>query len=212
MAIKVLIVDDHIIFIQTLSVLFERESGIKLVGQTGDSQSSMQLIKETTPDVVILDLVMPGINGIGLARQIRSRLSSIKMICLSMHSEPQFVRAMVNAGASGYVLKNNAFSDLVSAIQAVYSGRKYFSKEIRSPIHPENNTEGKKRKGENLSPREKSVLCLIAEGNTSHKISSILGLSVHTVIRHRQNIMDKTGLRTTAELTRFAVCQRLIPL
>ncbi|MGD8786658.1 MAG: response regulator transcription factor [Phycisphaerales bacterium] len=211
MAIKVLIVDDHIIFIQTLSVLFERENGIRLVGQTGDSQGSIQLIKETSPDVVVLDLVMPGINGIELTRQIRSRFSNIKVICLSMHSKPQFVRAMINAGASGYVLKNNAFSDLVSAIQTVYSGRKYFSKEIQSSANHGNISEGGRRKSERLSAREKSVLCLIAEGNTNHKISSILGLSIHTIIRHRQNIMNKIGLRTTAELTRFAVCQGLMP-
>jgi DNA-binding NarL/FixJ family response regulator len=210
MAIKILIVDDHIIFMQTLNVLFEHEDDIRLVGQTSDSHSSIQLIEEMAPDVVILDLVMPEINGIELTRQIRSRFNGVKVLCLSMHSEPQLVREMVDAGVSGYVLKNAAFSDLVNAIRAVYSGRKHFGKEIQHSVHPENNIEGKKQKGKGLSTREKSVLCLIAEGNTNHKISSILGLSIHTVIRHRQNIMDKTGIRTTAELTRFAVCQGLL--
>lgn len=212
MDIKIFIVDDHTIFRQALSALLEQEDGIKLVGQTGDSYNSIHLIEDTAPDVVVLDLVMPGINGIELTRQLRTRFSGIKVLCLSMYAEPQFVREMADAGASGYVLKNAAFSELANAIWAVHAGRTYFSKEIQSLLHPENNTEDKKRKSNRLTTREQSILCLIAEGNTSQKISSILGLSPHTIIRHRQNIMDKTGLHTTAELTRFAVYQKLTPL
>jgi DNA-binding NarL/FixJ family response regulator len=212
MDIKIFIVDDHTIFRQALSVLLEQEDGLKLVGQTGDSHNSIHLIEDTAPDVVVLDLVMAGINGIELTRQLRSRFSGIKVLCLSMYSEQQFVREMIDAGAFGYVLKNAAFSELANAIRTVFSGRTYFCKEIQSFLNPEKNKEGKKQKGKRLTNREQSVLCLIAEGNTNQEISSILGLSAHTVIRHRQNIMDKTGLHTTAELTRFAVYQGLMPL
>ena len=210
MAIKILIVDDHKIFIQALNVLLKNENNIEIVGQTEDSVNAIDLVEEKVPDVVVLDLAMPGINGIELTRQLRHRFSNIKVICLSIHNEPQLVREMVDAGVSGYILKNAAFLELTDAIRDVHRGRIIFGKEIRAFIHPESDAIGKKPKGAKLTDREKSVLSLIAEGNSNRKIASFLALSIHTVVRHRQNIMDKTGLRTTAQLTVFAVRQGLI--
>jgi two-component system, NarL family, response regulator NreC len=212
MATKIFVVDDHEIFRQALGVLISQQNEIKLVGQTGNPLKSIQLIEETAPDVVIMDLLMTGLNGIELTRQLRSVYCNIEVLCLSMCCEPQYVREIVDAGASGYVLKSAAFSELADAIQAVYSGRTYFSQVIRSFLLPDDRTISKKRKDNGLTTREQSILCLIAEGNTNQEISDILGLSVYTVIRHRQNIMDKTGLHTTAELTRLAVYRNMMPL
>jgi len=210
MATKIVIVDDHKIFMQALTGLLEWEHSIEVVGQTDNSQNAIELIEEKAPDVVVLDLAMPGINGIELTRQIRARFNDIKVICLSIHTEPQLVRETVDAGASGYILKNAAFSEFADAIRQVYYGKKYFSGEIRSFIHPESDSLGKKQRGKRLTGREKEVLRLIAEGNRNREIASVLGLSIHTIVRHRQNIMDKIGLRTTAELTHFAVRQGLV--
>ena len=212
MAIKIFVVDDHEIFRQALGVLISQQNEIELVGQTGNPLKSIQLIEETSPDVVIIDLLMTGLNGIELTRQLRSIYSNIEVLCLSMCCEPQYVREIVEAGASGYVLKSAAFSELADAIQAVYSGRTYFGIAIRSFLLPDDSTTNYKRKDDSLTAREQSILCLIAEGNTNREISSILGLSVHTIIRHRQNIMDKTGLHSTAELTRLAVCRNMMPV
>lgn len=212
MAIKIVVVDDHEIFRQAIEILIAQQKEIKLVGQTGYPQNCLRLIEETAPDVVVLDLLMPGINGIKLTRQLLSAFSRIKILCLSMHSEPHLVREIVDAGAAGYILKSAAFSELAYAIRSLYSGRTFFSKEIQNFLHPANTTTSTRRKDNCLTTREQSILSLIADGNTNQEISSIFGLSVHTVIRHRQNIMDKTGLHSTAELTRFAVCRNLFPV
>lgn len=210
MAVKILIIDDHKIFIEALNALLKNENSIEVVGQTENSVNAIDLVEEKKPDVVVVDMAMPGINGIELTRQLRHRFSDIKVICLSIHTEPQFVRGMVNAGVSGYILKNIAFLELTHAIRSVHRGREFFSKEIHAFISQESDAIGKKPKGANLTAREKSVLSLIAEGNSNRKTASFLALSIHTVVRHRQNIMDKTGLRTIAELTGFAVRQGLI--
>jgi DNA-binding NarL/FixJ family response regulator len=212
MSIKVLIADDHQIMREGLRSMLEQEHDIQVLGEAEDGRMIQRLARELLPDVIIMDVAMPDLNGIEATRQIVAEFPKVKIIALSMHDDRRFVLNMLKAGAVGYMLKDCAFKDLAKAIRVVMSHKIYLSHEVAdivvkdylsSPQHGESSA------FHLLSPREREVLQLIAEGKTSALIGESLHISVKTVETHRQQIMVKLKIRSVAELTKYAIREGL---
>ena len=173
-----------------------------------NGRQALLLARRLKPDVVIMDIAMPELNGIDATRQIVAEVPGVKVIALSMHSEKQFVEGMLRAGVVGYLLKESAFEELIKAIRVVCAGKKYLSPDVtdivlRDYLSP---PDGKNiEQASDLTLREREVLQLLAEGRTTRVIADILHVSVKTIETHRKNIMDKLGLYTVAEMTKYAV-------
>ena len=215
MSIKVLLVDDHQIIREGLRVMLEKEHDITIVGEAEDGRMAEQLARELVPDVIIMDVAMPDLNGIEATRQITAKLSGVKIIALSMHDDRRFVLNMLKAGAAGYILKDDAFKSLSKAIRMVMSNKSYLSNQIADMLdnHGFTSSHGmKSTDGELLSSREREVLQLVAEGKTSNQIAEKLHISAKTVETHRQQVMLKLNIKNVAELTKYAVREGLTML
>ncbi len=215
MSIKVLIADDHRIIREGLRVMLEKEHDIKVVGEAVDGQMTERLARELVPDVIIMDVAMPDLNGIEATRQIAAKLPGVKIIALSMHDDRRFVLNMLKAGAAGYILKDDAFKSLSKAIRMVMINKTYLSNEISELA--ENNfftssTGMKSTDGQLLSCREREVLQLVAEGKTSNQIAENLHISAKTVETHRQQVTLKLNIKNVAELTKYAIREGLTTL
>ena len=209
--IKIVLVDDHKLLRDGLRNIIEQKSNMHIIGEASNGREAIKLCSKLCPDVIVIDVAMPEMNGIEAAKQIHRNQPNIKIIGLSMHSGKQFIQGMFKAGAFGYLLKDGDADELISAITAVVQGKKYLSKEINQDFL------AKLKKGEllektHLSSREKEVLQLIAEGKSSKKIGELLFLSSKTVDVHRNNIMKKTELYTIPELTKYAIQNGLTSL
>ncbi|MCD6216625.1 response regulator transcription factor [bacterium] len=210
-----IIADDHKIIRDGLKSLISPHSDLQVVAEAGDGRRAVELVRELRPDVVIMDVNMPELNGIDATRQIVSEIPDTRVIALSMYSDRRFVNAMLKAGASGYLLKDCAFEEIIRAIKTVLNGQMYLSATITSQVVDDLIT---KKAGENestlsmLSNREREVLQLLAEGNSTKEIASTMNVSVKTIESHRKNIMDKIDLRSVAELTKFAIREGLTSL
>lgn len=206
--IRILLADDHQILRHGLRVLLEKESGIEVVGEAEDGRRAVDLARTLKPDIIIMDLQMPILNGIEATRQILARTPHCKVIFLSMSSDPIVVRQAIQAGARAFVLKDCAFDELIKAIGSVKQGEQYLSQKIVGVVLTDYM---KQLHGSNdlapsvLTSREVEVLQLLAEGKTSKEIAAVLGVSVKTVDTHRQNLMAKLDLHSIAELTKFAI-------
>jgi two-component system, NarL family, response regulator NreC len=212
MSIKVLIADDHQIMREGLRTMLEKEPDIQVVGEAEDGRMVQRMAMDLAPDVIIMDVAMPDLNGIEATRQIIAALPGVKIIALSMHDDRRFVLNMLKAGAAGYMLKDCAFKDLAKAIRVVMSHRTYLSHEVadivvKDYLSATNPTESSAF--QLLSPREREVLQLIAEGKTSALIGESLHISIKTVETHRQQIMVKLKIRSVAELTKYAIREGL---
>lgn len=207
---RVLIADDHRIFRQGLRALLEKEPDIEVVGEAENGVRAVELARKLSPDVVIMDVTMPDLNGIEAARRIRASCSETCVIGLSIHSDKRFVAGMLDAGASGYLLKECAYEELILAIRRVVKGRTYLGTSLREKFQ-EGRSRGM-RPSSVLTPREREVLQLLAEGNSTKDIASHLNVSVKTVETHRQHIMEKLGLHSIAELTKYAIREGLTSL
>jgi len=208
MSIKILLVDDHRIMRAGLRSLLEKESDMKVVAEASDGRTAVRLVREVTPDVVIIDITMPDLNGVEATHQILAESPNVKVLALSMHSDEQFVAGMLKAGASGYLLKDCASEELCQAIRAVIGGETYLSPRIASIVVEDYRRELSKEqltKAPELTAREREVLQLVAEGETSKRIAQRLHVSVKTVEAHRQQIMDKLNIHTVAGLTKYAI-------
>ncbi|MFZ3138767.1 MAG: response regulator transcription factor [Thermodesulfovibrionales bacterium] len=215
MNIKILLADDHKIMREGLRALIEKHSDMSVIGEADDGRTTVRLAHELLPDIVIMDISMPDMNGIEAARQIISQDSRIKVIALSVHSNKHFVSEMLNAGASGYLLKDCAFHELVNAVRAVFSNRSYLSPEITDiMIKDYKNMLSKETLSvfSLLTQREREVLQLIAEGKTTKEIAHLLNVSVKTVETYRQQIMNKLDTHSIAELTKYAIKEGLTSL
>jgi two-component system response regulator NreC len=212
MSIKVLIADDHQIMREGLRAMLEKEHDIVVLGEAEDGRMIERMARELAPDVIIMDVAMPDLNGIEATRQIVAELPGIKIIALSMHDDRRFVLNMLKAGAAGYMLKDSAFTDLAKAIRVVMSGKTYLSHEVTDIVvkdYVSSSQPAESSAFHLLSPREREVLQLLAEGKTSALIGERLHISVKTVETHRQQIMVKLKIRSVAELTKYAIREGL---
>lgn len=213
--IKILIVDDHKIVREGIRSLIEKQPNIKVVGEAENGREAIDLSAQLSPDVVLMDITMPDMNGIEATVQITSASKKIKVLALSMHADKRFVLRMIKAGAAGYLLKECAFEELKTAITTVMENEVYLSPRIQGIIVNDFIRNPAKEDSENfltLSPREKEVLQLLAEGNGTQKIADKLFVSVKTVDTHRRNIMEKLGVHSVAELTKIAIQEGIISL
>ena len=212
MSTRILIADDHKIIRDGLQSLLEKHSGIEVVGEAETGRMAVKLAKDLIPDVVVMDIGMPDLNGIDATRQIVTDHPGVKVIALSMHSDKRFVSGILKAGASGYLLKDCAFEELAQAIKTIVLGRVYLSPAITGVIvddYVHISVEKEQSHPEKLSTREREVLQLIAEGKSTKEIAFDLSLSVKTIETHRQHIMGKLNLHSIAELTKFAIREGL---
>jgi len=214
MKIKVILADDHKIFRDGLRTLIEKE-GMEVVGEAENGRKAIKLAEKLMPDLIIMDVSMPDMNGIEAARKIIAAMHDVKVIALSMHSDRRFVLGMLEAGASGYLLKDCAFGELAAAINQVSKGNTYLSPKIadvvvKGYLNKTNDTAA--RGGGVLTSREREVLQLIAEGFTAKEIAEHVFLSIKTIETHRRNIMQKLNMRSTADLTKYAIREGLASL
>jgi DNA-binding NarL/FixJ family response regulator len=212
MTIKILVADDHQIMREGLRTMLEKEQDITVVGEAEDGRMTHRLARELVPDVIIMDVAMPDLNGIEATRQIIADLPGVKVIALSMHDDRRFVLNMLKAGAAGYMLKDCAFKDLAKAIRVVMSNKTYLGDEIADIVVKDylaSSTPAGSSAFQLLSPREREVLQLLAEGKTSAQIGESLHISAKTVETHRQQIMVKLKIKSVAELTKYAIREGL---
>ncbi|MGB2823301.1 MAG: response regulator transcription factor [Phycisphaerae bacterium] len=215
MNIAILLADDHKILLQGLSSLLARQPDVDVVGTAEDGRDAVELADRLAPDLVIMNVSMPRMGGPEAARQILAKGDETRVLALSVLGEHELVEAMIATGASGYVLKEWPFRALVEAIRAVFSGGPWPGQGANGPLTGEairRSRDHDSGASSALSDREREVLRLVADGKRSAKIASLLGLSPHTIVRHRQNIMDKLGIHSVAGLTRFAVQEHITTL
>lgn len=198
---------------ELVAALLAREPDFSVVGEAGNGREAIDKALKLRPDLLVLDVGLPEIDGIEVARRLKASLPGLKLLALSIYSEERFVRAMLNSGANGYLLKTSAVTELVRAIRAVMQGELYVSPEVaREAQTDEHAGSAPASSSIPIGRRERQVLALLAEGKRSHEIASQLGISIATVEAHRRNIMRKLGLHTVAELTRYAVRKGLTAL
>jgi DNA-binding NarL/FixJ family response regulator len=204
---RLLIADDHTILLEGLKALLAPE--FEVVATAGDGRAVLEAAEKHRPDVILLDISMPGLNGIEAARRLKQSNPDSKLIILTMHGDLSFVSAAFEAGASGYVLKQSAASELVTALHDVGSGRRYISSAIQQRLGTETPAflRRSKKLSADLTSRQREVLQLVAEGRARKEIAEILGISIKTVEFHKQKITEKLGLHTDAALTAYAIRQ-----
>ena len=215
MSIRIVLADDHGVVLDGLQRLLDLEEDMEVVGQAQDGRRAVELACEHRPDVVVLDVAMPRLNGLAAIRQILRDAPATRVIALTMHTSGQIVTDALRAGASGYVVKSARIEEVVQAIRAVAAGKTYLSSEIAGQIvetFVRNGAGEPDAPGSVLSDREKEVLQLVAEGRTTRQIASTLHVSVKTVETHRRSIMRKLDLHNVAQLTKYAIRQGLTPL
>ena len=217
MSIKVLIADDHQIMREGLRALLEKEIDIQVLGEAEDGRMIQRMARELQPDVIIMDVAMPDLNGIEATRQILGEASGVKVIALSMHSDGLFVLNMFKAGASGYLLKDCALEELVKAVRTVVNRQVYLSPGISDIVIKDfvigwSSAESSSSAYSILTARERQVLQLMAEGKNTNQIADSLFVSVKTVEAHRKQLMNKLDIHSVAELTKYAIRQGLTSL
>jgi two-component system response regulator NreC len=213
--IRIILADDHQIVRQGLRILLEAEPDMEVIAEANNGRKVLKLAQELIPDVIIMDLSMPELNGIEATRQILSGAPEVKVVALSMHSDSLFVLNMIKAGASGYLLKDCALEELVKAIRTVVSHKTYLSPGVSDIVIRDFVTGWQTTSASAfsvLSAREREVLQLMAEGKTTNQIADGLCVSVKTVEAHRKQVMTKLGIHSVAELTKYAIRQGLTSL
>lgn len=215
MSIRILLADDHKITREGLRSLLDKQPDMEVVAEAEEGRTAVRLARELLPDVVIMDVSMPDLNGIEAARQIVGRVPEVKVIALSMHSDGLFVTEMLKSGASGYVLKDCAFEELTWAIHAVVAGKTYLSPSVSGVVvddylHRLSKVDFSGTGA--LTGREREVLQLLAEGNSTKQIALKLHISAKTVETHRLQIMNRLDIHSVAELTKYAIRKGLTSL
>jgi DNA-binding NarL/FixJ family response regulator len=207
--IRVVIADDHAVVRQGIRGVLEEIDGVEVVAEAGNGVEALALTETHRPDLVVLDVSMPGKTGIEVARALRDAGTGVRVLLLSMHDEPEYVLEAVRAGADGYVLKDVSPSELRAAVTAVHEGREYFSARVTQQLsvglRQELEQEQRRSRLDSLTPREVEVLVLVAQGKTNRGIAEQLGISPRTVETHRERVMGKLRIRSVAGLTRFVV-------
>jgi DNA-binding NarL/FixJ family response regulator len=215
MSIRILLADDHKIVRQGLRALLEQQQDVEVVAEAENGRAAVRLAAETAPDVVIMDVTMPDLNGVEATKQILSESPDIKIIALSIHSDALFVTEMLKSGAAGYLLKDCAFEELTRAIRTIMDNKTYLSPAISGVVvddYIHRLTSDEFVGSDSLSDREREVLQLMAEGHSTKKIAQKLHISIKTVETHRRQIMSKLDIHTIAELTKYAIRKGLTTL
>jgi len=212
--IRVLLADDHTLMRRGLRLIVEQQPDIVVVGEAEDGRQAVALSASVKPDVAVLDIGMPNLNGIEAARQITDGESGAAVVILSMHADETYILRALKAGARGYLLKDSAESDLVRAIRSVAEGKSFFSPAV-SKVLLEDYVKKLQRTGSEdsydlLTPREREILQLVAEGKSNKEVANLLHLSVYTVETHRANMMEKLKLKSVPELILYAVRKGII--
>jgi len=215
MSIRILIAEDHKIVRQGLRSLLEQQPDVEVVAEAGDGREALRLVQETSPNIVVMDVVMPDLNGIEATRQIIARAPGVKVLALSMYSDSRLITGMLSAGASGYLLKESALEELVQAIHTVVTNQTHLSPAISRIVvkdYIDHLDGGHPSAFSLLTTREREVLQLLAEGMSVKQIAFQLGLSVKTIETHREQIMNKLNIHSVAELTKYAIREGLTSL
>jgi DNA-binding NarL/FixJ family response regulator len=212
---RIMLVDDHPLIREAIAHLVAGAPEFELIGEAGDGQECLARIDELHPDILILDIAMPHMNGEQVARELHRRYPALKIVALSGYTDRQFVRAMSKAGAKAYVVKSASGRDLIHALRAVASGKNYLSPEVTGAVMTlweDSGSSSGVAQPEVLGKREKQVLQFIAEGHRSPAIAEKMGIAVATVEAHRRNILRKLQLHSAADLTRYALRHGIIAL
>ena len=212
--IRLLLVDDHEVVRGGLRMLLENEADLNIVGETDTGEGALKMVETLKPDAVIMDITLPDMSGIEATRRIKAVRPDVAVIALTIHEDQQYFFEMLQAGASGYVPKRAAPDDLITAIRATSRGEMYIypslAKLLVGDFLSRSGEEATKETMNGLTPRESEVLSLLAEGKTTENIAGLLNISVHTVARHRENLMGKLGLHSRSELVKYAIRKGLI--
>ncbi len=212
MSTRVLLVDDHEMFLAGLRELLGRQQGMEVIGAVKDGLEAVKAARQTKAEIVVMDISMQGMNGIEATREIMRTLPDVKVLCLSMHSEQRFVAAALDAGASGYLLKDNSFGELVDAIKTITRGQIYLCPAVAGTVvnaYRAQLAETASSPFVLLTPREREVLQLLSEGRSTKEIAARLCLSLKTVGTHRGHIMEKLDIHSVARLTKYAIREGL---
>jgi len=215
MAIRIILAEDHKLFRAGLRAILEQESDLEVIAEADNGRAAVELAAQLSPDVVIMDISMPDLNGMVACRQLTSRSPATRVIALSMHADRHFVEGMLQAGASGYLVKDCAPEELVRAIRTVAAGQTYLTPAVAGQVvadYVQQAADDGAVPRDLLTARELEILQLVAEGQASKQIAAALGVSVKTVETHRHQIMAKLNLHSVAELTKFAVRRGLTSL
>ena len=215
MKLRILLADDHKIVRDGLRNLLEKDPDILVVGEAEDGREALQLARKLSPDVVVMDIAMPELNGIEATRQILAEVRKVKVVALSMHSDKRYVSEMLKAGAAGYLLKDCAFEELITAIRTIAKGKIYLSPGIAGVVLEDYIKQGSTTDSSVfsiLSDREREVLQLMAEGRSTKDVAAHLNVSIKTVETHRTHIMTKLDIHSIAELTKYAIREGLTSL
>jgi two-component system response regulator NreC len=212
--IRILLADDHQLMRSGVRLMLEREPDLSVVGEASDGREAVSLAKTLKPEVVVMDIGMPNLNGIEAGHQMTQENPELAIVIVSMHSDESYVLRALKAGARGYLLKDSAEADLIKAVHVVYAGKSFFSPAV-SKVLLDDYVRKLRRSGTEdaydlLTPREREILQLIAEGKSNKDIANLLNLSVYTVESHRSNLMEKLNLRGLPELILYAVRRGII--
>jgi two-component system response regulator NreC len=208
MPIRIVLADDHVLVRQSLRALLERE-GFQVVAEASDGQEAVRHAASFQPDIAVMDISMPILNGLNAAREMSRSIPKTKIILLTQHDEGQYISEALDAGVKGYVLKNQVASDLLEAIRQVSRGQVYLSPGVSRGVMEAYHSKSEKSKN-SLTLRERQVLQLIAEGKSTKDVASLLGISVKTAESHRTRLMNKLDIHETASLVRYAVRQGMV--
>ena len=211
---RIVLADDHNLIRSGLKLLLERQEDLEVVGEAGNGRAAVECVERTRPDVVVLDIAMPLLNGIEAARQIAARWPDVRIVILSMHADESYVIRALKAGARAYLLKDSAETDLIAAVRAVTAGRAFFSPTVSKVLAEDYVRQLRLRDEEDsfelLTSREREVLQLLAEGKSNKEVASVLGISLYTAETHRANIIAKLNIHSVPELILYAVRKGII--
>ena len=214
MSIRILITDDHQLFREGIVNLLSAAPEIEIVAQAENGLEAIEKAKKLKPDIVIMDLGMPGMNGVEATQILQKELPQIKVLALSMHSDKQYIKEVLEAGAYGYLFKNCTYDQLIEAVNTVSHGKKYLSDKITEVLIQDylGREDDVHNNNADLSERESEILKLLAEGKSTREISDMLCISVKTVGTHKQNILEKLNLKTNADLIKYAIRKGIVSL